>query len=374
MRYAGITWDHPRGRNALVAAADRERAAGSGLDIVWKAHSLEHFESFPIDELARDHDLIVLDHPHLGEALEHGSLIALDTVVDPAVLARWRSAAVGPSFASYAVAGAQWAVPLDAATQVAVSRTALLAAPPHTWEEVRALSAEVPVALSLAGPHAYLTFASICAAHDEPCDGDDLVSDEVALTVLDLMSELARRAPAGTAVANPIALLERLRSTTDIAYCPLVYGYVTYSSADVRFSDAPVATAGGRHGSTLGGTGLALSRRAVVTPELVRHIEWLMGDLAQTRFIPQHDGQPSARLAWLDPDLDESAAGFYRATLATVSDAWVRPRHAGFIRFQTEASAVVRDIVDGTTPPRAGLAALRDRYRHSLARTLPEKV
>lgn len=374
MRYAGITWDHPRGRNALVAAADRERAAGTGLDIHWEAHSLENFESYPIDELARDHDLIVLDHPHLGEALEHGSLIALETVVDPSVLAGWRSAAVGSSFSSYAVAGAQWAVPLDAATQVAVRKTSLLSAPPRTWAEVRELSTEVPVALSLAGPHAYLTFASICAAYGDPCDGADLVSDEVALTALDLMTDIAGRAPAGTATANPIALLERLRDTTDIAYCPLVYGYVTYSSSDVRFSDAPVATAGGRHGSTLGGTGLALSRRAVVTPELVRHIEWLMGDVAQTQFIPRHDGQPSARLAWLDPDLDEVAAGFYRGTLDTVSDAWVRPRHAGYIRFQGEASAVVRDIIARTTSVAAGLAALRDGHRRSLSHSLSEKV
>ena len=92
--YRGITWDHPRGRDALRAAT----AADASLELDWQAHSLEHFESHPIDELARDFDLIVLDHPHLGEALELGSLQPMEHVVGPELLERWAGASVGPSF------------------------------------------------------------------------------------------------------------------------------------------------------------------------------------------------------------------------------------------------------------------------------------
>lgn len=353
--YRGITWDHPRGRNALRAAAQRERESGSGLDITWDAHSLEHFESHPIDDLAERYDLIVLDHPHLGEALELGSLRPLDDVASAAQLERWAGEAVGPSFTSYAVDGHQWALPLDAATQVSVRRADLCSAEPRTWDEVEELSRTRPVALSLAGPHAFLTFASMCVAFGSAFD-DDVVGTEV----LDRMRSIAARAPRDAETQNPIALLQRMTDTADIAYIPLVYGYVNYSSPTVRFGDAPAASDGGRRGSTIGGTGLALSRRCEVTPELVHHIEWLMSPEAQVGFIPAHDGQPGARAAWLDDDVNAAAHGFYRSTLATLEDSWVRPRYSGYIRFQADASAILRDAVAGELTIPAALAALRD--------------
>ncbi|MCS5735975.1 type 2 periplasmic-binding domain-containing protein [Herbiconiux daphne] len=378
--YRGITWNHPRGKNALLAAAAEARAAGS-LDIEWQAHSLEHFESHPIDDLAQNFDLIVLDHPHLGEALALGSLQPLDAVVGPERIAAWASESVGPSFSSYSAGGSQWALPLDAATQVAVHKPALLdpADVPATWPDVEALAASgrVPVALSLAGPHAFLTFASACVAFGDAVGGPDaaalppgddgFVATATGIRVLELMRDIASRAPAGSDTWNPIALLQRMTDTDEVGYCPLVYGYVNYSSPDLRFADAPAAAPGGRRGSTIGGTGLALSARARVTPELVEHIEWLMSPDAQARFIPQHDGQPSARAAWLDPEVNHASHDFYRGTLATLDDSWVRPRFSGYIAFQSHASAVIRDVVAGRVPVPAGLAELREAYSHALA-------
>ncbi|MDO9396180.1 MAG: hypothetical protein Q7T71_06535, partial [Herbiconiux sp.] len=299
-RYRGITWDHPRGRNALEAAAAASAEQPGGVQIAWQAHSLEHFESHPIDDLAANFDLIVLDHPHLGEALEKHSLQPMDAVVGAASIERWSREAVGPSFDSYSADGYQWALPLDAATQVAVRRTELVPVAPVGWAEVEQLSARVPVALSLAGPHAFLSFASMCSAFGQPVGQDaagPFVDRTTASVVLELMRSIASRAPEGTERLNPIGLLERLSTTGDIAYIPLVYGYVNYSSPTVRFSDAPVTVPGGRIGSTIGGTGLAVSSRATVTPELVAHIEWLMSAAVQRGFIPEHDGQPSARAA-----------------------------------------------------------------------------
>lgn len=364
--YRGITWDHPRGRDALRAAA----AADPAIDIDWSAHSLEHFESHPIDELARDYDLIVLDHPHLGEALELGSLLPMDDVVGPEALDRWAGASVGPSFESYRLHGRQWALPLDAATQVAVLRSDLVpdGEPPETWADVERLSTEVPVALSLAGPHAFLSFASICAALGEPVADDPtqpVVSDITGTLALDILRSIGSRAPAGSETQNPIALLERMTAGDDIAYIPLVYGYVTYSSPVLRFADAPSALPGGRRGSTIGGTGIAVSRRAEVTPELVAHISWLLSDEAQRGFIPQHSGQPSARSAWTDDAVDRDSAGFYRSTLATVEQSWVRPRFAGYIPFQSAASALVREVVAGAVPVAEGLARLQSAFRTS---------
>jgi multiple sugar transport system substrate-binding protein len=177
--------------------------------------------------------------------------------------------------------------------------------------------------------------------------------------VLELMAALAGRAPAGTADLNPIGLLERMSSTDDIAVLPLVYGYVNYSGR-IRFSDAPDL------GSTLGGTGLAVSRRCRPTPRLLDHVRRLMSTKVQCGFIPEHAGQPSARAAWSDPLLDAASAGFYSGTARTVEHAWVRPRYAGYIRFQAGASALLRDVLARRVGPRPALSRLQELYRSSL--------
>lgn len=363
---AGITWDHPRGRNALEAAAALS-AEREGVQIEWSAHSLEHFESHPIDDLASTYDLIVLDHPHLGEALAHGSLRPLDELFPAATLAEWSSASIGPSFDSYRMLGHQWAVPLDCATQVSARLTARVVEPPATWSDVAELSQREPVALSLAGPHAFTTFASVCAAIGDPVaqTSEEFVAAATALEVIDVLGRIARRAPEGAAELNPIRMLERMTDVGDIAFVPLVYGYVNYSSTELSYADAPTWRDGGVRGSTIGGTGLAISRRCAVTPALLAHVEWLMSDEAQRRFIPAREGQPSRRSAWMDPLLDSAAQGFYSRTAATIEGSWVRPRYHGFIAFQLRASALIRGLLLDDADPRRGIAELENAYRHS---------
>ena len=164
MRYRGLTWDHPRGFNALAAATG---------PVDWEVQPLEGFESAPIADLCAAYDLVVLDHPHLGEALAADCLLPLDTVLPDAALDRIAQGAIGPAHASYSMAGHQWALPLDAATQVMALRADLTGGRPVTWAEVEALSQRGHVALSLAGPHAALSFLSVCAALDPLLDMRD---------------------------------------------------------------------------------------------------------------------------------------------------------------------------------------------------------
>lgn len=360
--YLGLTWEHPRGKNALIAAADRERAA-STLDIRWETHPLEGFEERPIGELAQHYDLIVLDHPHLGEAIASWALTPMDAFIAPDGLANWDRRSIGQSFASYSAYGRQWAVPLDAAAQVAAYRPELIRVPPRTWAEVHALALVAPVALSLAGPHALLTFASIrsALAGSAPRAATDLVGGSGGREALELMRAIASKADRAFTHLNPIAMLETMRDTKAIAYCPLIYGYVNYSGHGVRFTNIPKSQESGPDpGSVLGGTGLALTSRCEPSQELLDHIEWLMSDEAQRDFIPRHDGQPSARSAWLDPHVDAQADGFYSSTLATLEASWLRPRGPGYICFQTAASAAVRDVVLGELDLQAGLERLSD--------------
>lgn len=373
-RYRGLTWDHPRGRLALErAAADSSATDAAARPLIeWDVHPLEGFESSPIEDLAERYDVIVLDHPHLGDAIDAGVIRPLDEVFDATFLDEVNAGAVGPSTASYTLQGRLWALPLDAATQVAVSVPEMVAEAPKTWADVIALSKGSPVALSLAGPHAFLSFASICVALGaEPAvePGDGFVDTAAGAQAFATMAEVAGRMPPRAAELNPIGLLERMRRDRDIAYVPLVYGYVNYASGPgaLRFDDAPVAHVGGRRGSTIGGTGIAISTRSAPSPELVAHLAGLLDPATQRTFIPENAGQPGLRSAWTDGVVNAASGDFYRRTLATIEDAWVRPRVPGYIPFQGTASAALRGALLGRAPASDAVAEL-NRTFDALAR------
>jgi len=344
--FVGLTWDHPRGRDALQAAAF------DGLS--WHVHSLEGFESSPIEELAERYDLIVLDHPHLGDALAADCLTPLDELFAPDELRGFAAGSVGPSAASYVLGGKTWALPLDAATQVSARRADLLADAPWSWADTLAL--DVPVAPSLAGPHAFLSFCSIAVSLGGRLD-EEFFAREVAVAALEILSQLAGKAPDATSALNPIGLLELMSTTDELAYVPLVYGYVNYSPR-LAFGAPPE---GVRGGSTIGGTGIAVTKRSTPNPPLLDHLRWLMSAEAQSGFIPAHAGQPSARSAWTDPAVDADAGGFYSATLDTIEHSWVRPRFAGYVPFQSQASAIIRAGLRG--PATAVATRLSDAFR-----------
>lgn len=368
-----LTWDHPRGYNALNAASKFPDVIAAGLDIHWDKQPLEGFESHPIADLCARYDLVVLDHPHVGEAVSGDCLLSLEDVFGDETLAELGKASIGPSLTSYRFAGKHWALPLDAATQVMALRPDLSDGVPVTWDDVLRLSQlSGKVALSLAGPHACLSFLSIAAASGEPPaekDPDILVSENVGRQVYDLMAELAALSPASVRQKNPIGILGHMADHDDVVLCPLVYGYVNYSAPQsgkpVAFHNAPRAAAGGRPGSTLGGTGIGISRRANVTPELKAHLLWLMSKEVQSGFIPDHEGQPSRRDAWHDERVNKQWGDFYRDTADTLEQAYVRPRHDGYIAFQSKASTLLGAAFDERRPAHEVLNELQSLYAAS---------
>lgn len=370
--YRGLTWDHPRGYVALERAAQQARA--DGLQLQWQRQPLEGFESHPIEELAREYDLIVLDHPHMGDAVAADCLQPLEALFDAATLQAWKAQSIGNTFESYRYAGRHWALPLDAASQVAAFRADRLdEPPPATWAAAAAFARRHPVALSLAGPHAILSLFSISTAFgDAPAAGgpERLFEGSGLAAAWELLRELHSLSFKGWAERNPIGILQGLAGEAEAVYCPLVYGYVNYAAAGqathaVQFGNVP-AGPGGRLGSVLGGTGLAVSRRAEVSDALRAHLARLLSLPAQREFIPFADGQPSARAAWADPLVNAAWNGFFRDTAATLEQAIVRPRHPGYVAFQTAASGLVREALAQGLPARqlaGALQSLCERHR-----------
>src|SRR5215471_20347162 len=91
----GIAWDHSRAVPPLVATAQRYEETHSDVRITWEKRSLDEFGHTPIDQLASRFDLIVIDHPWAGYALEKNLVRDLKPLLAPAELKAFAENSIG---------------------------------------------------------------------------------------------------------------------------------------------------------------------------------------------------------------------------------------------------------------------------------------
>lgn len=370
VRLRGITWDHPRGMDSLVAA-EAARGSGDGTEVTWAARSLKDFGDLLPDTLAAEHDLLVIDHPHVPHAAAAGLLLPLDGIGFDAELTDLAAQSVGPSHASYQYEGRQWALAIDAAAQVAAWRPDLLRQAPRAWDEVFELAAGGRVLWPAAPTDAISSFLTVAAGRGTavcPVPGDVLLPEADGLAVLDHLHRLADAVPEQCLSANPIEVAERLSTSDGFAFVPLTFGYSNYTRAGFRprrlcYGDMPSSGDGEPAGSCLGGAGIAVSARSEHPAEAARHAFWLAA--AQTQRGPYFTGggQPANAIAWNDETVNAQAPGFFRATRRTLDLAWVRPRHPGWPRFQERAGILVNQALRGDVGDSRCLAGLDGLYR-----------
>lgn len=345
IRLKGMTWSHPRGFDPMLACSALW-AAQTGVQIDWEKQSLQDFESYPVEDLARAYDLIVIDHPHVGQITEQGCLAPLDVPGREAERAALAAGSVGQSYASYFWRGQQWAFPIDAATQVLAWRPDLLDAPPATWAEVVALAKQRRVLLPLRPPHALMSFFSLAGNLGAPCqvDGETLIDPAIGAQVWDMLRDIADLVDPACAGWDPIAVFEEIaRPGSQIACAPLIYGYVNYAIPGfraklIRFADMPVAGSNGPVGSALGGTGIAVSAFSTAQAAAIDFAYWIASGDVQRGPFAAAGGQPGHADAWRDAAVNRATSDFYRATRATLEGAWLRPRHNGYMALQAAAS------------------------------------
>ena len=133
----GITWQHTRGFVPMVATAQRFADLHADVNIRWEVRALQAFADQPIEILAKDFDLLVIDHPSVGRASRGDVLLPMNTLLDRAILEEQRTNAVGASYESYVWKGEVWALPIDTAAPVSGARLDLLkrhgADRPKSW-------------------------------------------------------------------------------------------------------------------------------------------------------------------------------------------------------------------------------------------------
>ncbi|MFK0278328.1 extracellular solute-binding protein [Ensifer sp. NPDC090286] len=346
----GMTWSHPRGYDPMIACS-RLWQERTGITVEWDKRSLQDFETYPVEELARAYDLIVIDHPHVGQITKEKCLAPLDAEGHQEERAALEDASVGRSYPSYTWQGRQWAFPIDAATQVQAWRPDLTERM-ESWSDMLALARQGKVALPMRPPHSLMSFYTLAGNLGSPCRSDGtgpLIETDAGVDAFERLRELTDLIDPGCFSIDPIAVLEAMSDPTSKVVCaPLIYGYVSYAIAGFRpslvtFGDIPVAGTNGPVGSALGGTGIAVSAFSSAREAAIDFAYFVASGDVQRGIYAAGGGQPGHAAAWDDDAVNAATSDFYRATRKTLESAWVRPRHDGYMAFQQAASDRIND-------------------------------
>jgi len=368
----GMTWDHSRGFDPMVATSEAFSRRHSDVTVRWEKRSLQAFADRPIEEMANRYDLMVIDHPHVGEAARSGLLLALDSLGRDANLDALAAQSVGASHRSYEFGGRQWALAIDAATPVAAYRKDLMAQPPGDWRETMDLARRGSVAFALIPLNALMTFMGL--ARNMGADlaaGDDFIDRAAGDEVLDSMAGIVALVDPRCLSLDPIGIYEWMGRTAEApAYSPFGYGYTNYSREGycpfpLDFADAPGLRGNDPSGTVLGGAGISVSASSTHRNVAADYAFWIAGATCQEGMYFDSGGQPGNAVAWESDRCNAACRNFFRATRRTLDTAWLRPRYDGYMGFQESAGDIVHAFLRGDADRVWVLDALQLAYTES---------
>jgi multiple sugar transport system substrate-binding protein len=379
----GSTWDHTRGYAPMAATAEAYSATHPDVHIVWEKRTLRDFAEMSLPQIAQRYDLIVLDHPWIGGCVSTGSLIPLDDFMSAEFLSELAANSVGKSHASYSFDGHQWALAIDAASQVSAYRADLIAKTdseiPQTWDQVIALGQRLKsqgrgyVSTPLMHVDCFPCFFTLCATFGEQAFTNEYsaVSRPLGKHVLGMMRMLMEIGNPSAVRWNPPQILDQISTTDEIIYCPLLFGYSNYARPRYRahvihFTNIPSESDGKPCGAILGGAGLAISSQCANPHVAADYAAFVARDEVQRGIYFDQGGQPGNRSAWLDKRTNAEASGFFSNTLATLDLAAMRPRYNGWIEVQDRACQLLHQFLTENTDPDRTLDTLDHVYHQSL--------
>jgi multiple sugar transport system substrate-binding protein len=215
-------------------------------------------------------------------------------------------------------------------------------------------------------------FWMLCVALGSPpaAQSGRLVDPAVGEAALLRLRALAERCPPACLDWNPIRVCEELAAGRTAAYCPFAYGYSNYARAGYaahRLAFGPLVTLHGRRlRSTLArdragpfvrlpraGVGRPFRRGRAASPEWQRTLYTWSG------------GQPGHRLAWLDEEANRLTNDYFRETLSTLEEAWLRPRYDGYLHLQDRGAEVLHQWLRAGGPAQPVLAELERLHAES---------
>lgn len=373
----GITWDHSRGFTPLVACCQRYGELFPGVQVDWQKRSLQHFADFSVEALAKKYDLLIIDHPSVGEAFDSNCFVNFKQYVNSKVLVELEAHSTGASFQSYAWNNAQLALPVDAATPVSCYRKDLLqendTIVPESWEQLLALAKKRKVAIPAIPIDTLMNFYMFCiACGNMPfINNDEMINEATGVQALQLMLELYGRIDDKMFACNPIAVAELMSATNDYWYCPFTYGYSNYARKNYAAKLLTYGDVINRNGiklsSTLGGTGIAVSASSKYINEAINVAVMLSSKDCQKGIYTEYGGQPAHLKAWQSNYTNAITNNYFSNTLTALQRAFVRPRYNGYLKLQEEAGFVLHEyLYRRSSSPGNTIKQMNSLYRKSL--------
>jgi len=349
----GMTWDHSRGYDPMIATSKIfTEKYDNKVRIEWDKRSLQAFADRPIEQMVEEYDLMVIDYPHVGEVSAKGLLQNFDTKKYNNELKLLKKQSVGLSHQSYNIDGHQWALAIDAATQVSCYRSDLITSLPKNWDDLFQLSQNKRVIWPLKPVHAISSFYSIynnITEEFEP-DNKNFVHKDFGIKALQMMKQVSQYLPSECFSMDPIRTAEILSEDNDFYFSPYTYGFSNYSRIDYRknlltYGNVIDLSGKGPHGTHLGGTGIAISNKSKNKDLALEYSYWIAGSECQQTIFYSSGGQPGNSDAWENDTINLETNNFFKNTRSTLDQAWVRPRHNGYMNFQDESGNIINEYL-----------------------------
>lgn len=339
----GITWDHDRGILPLLETTDRFVKLHPNIRINWKCRSLKEFGDYPVEELAKKFDLLLIDHPFSGEAYQHNILIDFNRFLSAEQMAVRKEQEIGRTHQCYNYEGSQMALSVDIAAMVSAYRKDLLEREgfslPKSLEEVLEFAKTSGQVAAPMGPtDIWCIFLSLGGAKF----GEDFITEhgirqEDAVWVLEQIYRIHDAVLPESIDLNPIQIMDWMTEDDRIVYAPFCFGYVNYSWRNLKrplhFINTPLWDSA-KNACVLGGVGIAVSAGSKHVEEAVQYAEYVTRPKVQEKEYFLSGGQPGQKDAWDSDSNNLVTNNFFKNTRATIEQAYLRPRFPGWNRFQ----------------------------------------
>ncbi len=370
-RLRGLAWDHRRCWGPLDASVAPYRTANPGLDIEWDRRSLYEFGEGALGPVLAAYDLVVFDHPFIGDIAQDELMVPFDAYLSAEQIRFFEQDSVGASWRSYEKNGRQWALPIDAACQVASYRPDLLeryGQVPRSHDEVLKLGRQARrdgkwLGLPFVPTDAMCLLLTLGNPQE---NGEQFIAREKVEHAIAQLRALAALSHPDSSKWNPIRCYDHMIAHDDVVYVPFAFGYVNYAARTVRpylrFADVPTP---GSAGALLGGAGIGVSAQSKHKQAAVDYALFLCSPDYQRGDYVMSGGQPGSLAAWKDAEVNRLSGDFFSSTLHTISSSYLRPTHPGFIAFFRECAPYAAAAISGDISASELAEHVNRAYRHS---------